>query len=436
MPRTLNSQDGDMQSVEPVNPTQIDVSRSRQWPKRLGITAVGVGLLTGGFYLGNNYRLDFSQPLQPAIIQSSALNNTNSPLFSQVEYLLKNKYLRANDLDDQKLMYGAISGMVSAAGDPYTSFFNPEENKNVESQLTGSYEGIGAELGYNKDKQLTVIAPIKDSPAAVAGVRAGDIIARINDKDSVNMPLSAAVEEIRGKAGTTITLTLVRSGADGPLTLTITRQKITVKSLDLSYKDNSNAPAGNQQIAYIRLSRFGDTTNQEWDTAVNDIVSHQAKALILDLRNNPGGYLDSAIHIGSEFFTDGEIVGQQDAQGHVEKFNVDHRGKLTSIPVVVLINGGSASASEIVSGALKTRNRATLVGENSFGKGSVQQVIDMAQNTSLHVTIAKWLLPDGSNIDKVGIKPTQEVKLTNDDFNQGKDPQLDAAITAASSKIK
>jgi carboxyl-terminal processing protease len=425
------------EAIAAAQPTvEIAPSQSRKWPQRVGVGVVAIGLLAGGFYLGNHYQLDLSQPLRPNLVQRDLSNSTNSPLFSQVEYLLKNKYLRSDQLDDQKLMYGAISGMVAAAGDPYTSFFDPEQNKSIESQLTGSYQGIGAELGYNQDKQLVVIAPLKDSPAAAAGVKAGDIIAKIDDQNSLNLPLSSAVEKIRGKAGTSVALVLVRQGVDDPINLTITRQEITVKSLDLSYKDSPAAAAGNGQIAYVRLSRFGDTTNNEWDTAVSDIVSHGAKALILDLRDNPGGYLDAAIHIGSEFFTDGEIVGQQDAQGHIEKFNVDHAGRLTSLPVVVLINGGSASASEIVSGALKTRHRATLIGENSFGKGSVQQVIDMAQGTSLHVTIAKWLLPDDSNIDKVGIKPDQEVKLTSQDFNQGKDPQLDAAMQAAGSKIK
>jgi carboxyl-terminal processing protease len=399
------------------------------WRKPLGYLVVGLALIAGGFYLGNHYQLDLSQLTNPKVIKTDELGPSGSPLFSQVEYLLQSKYLRANELDEQKLMYGAISGMVAAAGDPYTSFFNPEENKEMESQLNGSYQGVGIELGYNKDKQLVVIAPLKDSPADKAGVRAGDIIARINDDNSLAMPISKAVDIIRGEAGTEVKLTLIRSGASAPIEKNITRREIKVDSLTLSYKEDPTKTAGNQDIAYIRLSRFGDTTIEEWDTAVATLQAHRATSLILDLRDNPGGYLDAAIHIGSEFFSDGEIVGQQDATGHVDKFTVDHRGKLTSIPVVVLINGGSASASEIVSGALKTRNRATIIGENSFGKGSVQQVIDTPNNTSLHVTIAKWLMPDGANIDKVGIKPDIEVGLTEEDFQHGRDPQLDRAIT-------
>lgn len=419
-----------------LEPAAIQTSpQGRRWQKPVALGLVGLLLLGSGFALGNNYRLDLSAPLHPSIIPTSN-QATNSPLFDEVEYLLKNKYLRANQITDQKLMYGAISGMVASAGDPYTSFFDPSQNKDIQSQLSGSYEGIGAELGYNKDKQLVIIAPLKDSPAAAAGIKAGDVIAKIDGNNSVNSSLDDAVSKIRGKAGTTVKLTLVRSDTPNPIDVTITRKQITVNSIDLTFKDNPNAPAGNNQIAYLRLSRFGDTTIQEWDTAVSQITAHGAKALVLDLRDNPGGYFDAAIHVGSEFFTGGEIVGQQDAQGHVQKFNVDHVGQLTAMPTVVLINGGSASAAEIVSGALKTRNRATLIGENSFGKGSVQQVIDLPQSTSLHVTIAKWLLPDGSNIDKVGIKPNQEVTLTSDDAQTGQDPQLDAAVKAAGDKIK
>jgi carboxyl-terminal processing protease len=422
-------------SPEPINNLPVMTNPNhRYWVKPVVATITGIVLLSGGFVLGNNYRVDFTQPLHPAIIQTASANAINSPLFDQVEYLLKNKYLRASQVDDKKLMYGAISGMVASAGDPYTSFFNPDQNKNIQSQLSGSYEGIGAELGYNKDQQLSIIAPLKDSPAAAAGVMTGDIIAKINNNNSLNLVLDDAVTQIRGAAGSTVTLTLIRQGAPEPVVLKITRRQITVDSIDLTYRDDPNAAAGNQQVAYLRLSRFGDTTIQEWDKAVANMVNHKATSLILDLRNNPGGYLDAAIHIGSEFFSDGEIVGQQDAQGKVQKFNIDHQGQLTTIPVVVLINGGSASASEIVSGALKTRHRATLIGENSFGKGSVQEVVPLAQNTSLHVTIAKWLMPDGANIDKVGIKPDQEVKLTSDDITHGLDPQLDAAMAKIAPK--
>lgn len=420
--------------AETTSPSAPSARHMPAWLRPACYTVAGLVLLTGGFWLGNHYQIVFTQ-YRPSIVASSQLSAGTDPLFSQVESLLRTKYLRADQLSDEKLKFGAITGMVAAAGDPYTNFFDPSANQSVEDQLSGNYSGIGAELGYNADKQLVVIAPLKDSPAAKAGIKAGDIIAKIDDANSLTMPVASAVEKIRGKAGTTVTLTILREGQDAQV-ITITRQTITVNSIDVSYKDNPKGPAGNQEVAYIRLSRFGDTTVEEWDKAVADITSHGAKAVILDVRDNPGGYLQAAIHIGSEFFTDGEIVGQQDAQGNVQKFNVDHAGQLTDVPVVVLINGGSASASEIVSGALKTRNRATLIGENSFGKGSVQQVIDLAKGTSLHVTIAKWLLPDGSNIDKVGIKPTQEVKLTSEDVSQGKDPQLDAAIVVVGEKIK
>ena len=274
-----------------------------------------------------------------------------------------------------------------------------------------------------------MIAPIKDSPALKAGIRAGDIILRIDDKDTQNMTLTEAVALIRGEANTEVALTILHKGADSSEVITITRQQITITSVDLSFEDNPETEAKDSSIAYIKLSRFGDTTDTEWDKAVDEVISRNARGLVLDLRNNPGGYLTSAIHIASEFFNDGVIVGQEDASGKVNNFTVDRRGRLQDIPVVVLINQGSASASEIVSGALQARDRAEVIGVKSFGKGSVQQVIDLPNETSLHVTIARWLLPNGQNIDREGIKPDKEVELPEDATAEN-DAQFDAALTA------
>ena len=411
---------------------QTETPMSTNHPRSAWVNLVAaVTLVAGGFILGNHYTVDISHPLHPMIVSTAQASTLDNSLFSQVQELMQDKYLRHNELDKNKMLYGAIEGMVASAGDPYTSFFDPTENKDVESQLSGTYEGIGAELGF-KDKQIVVLSPIKDSPAIEAGVKAGDAILKIGDKDTSGMSLAQAVALIRGKAGSPVTLTILHEGADKSQTITLTRRQINVESVDVSFKHDPNSPQADTDVAYVKLSRFGDTTIDEWDKAVDQITSHGAKEMVLDLRNNPGGYFDAAIHVGSEFFKDGVIVGQKDAQGKVQNYQVDHAGRLTDMPVVVLINEGSASASEIVSGALHARHRAELIGENSFGKGSVQQVIDLAQGTSLHVTIAKWLTPDGNNIDKVGIKPDQTVKLTDDDFNAGRDPQLDAALKAAS----
>ena len=250
------------------------------------------------------------------------------------------------------------------------------------------------------------------------------------------MTLTEAVSLIRGEAGTEVKLTVFHLGAEESEVIAITRQQITITSVDLTFEDNPTVEGEDDDLAYLKLSRFGDTTDQEWDQAVDQILQRDAKALVLDLRNNPGGYLQTAIHIGSEFFKDGVIVGQQDASGEVQNFNVDHVGRLQNIPVVVLINQGSASASEIVSGALQARDRGEVIGVTSFGKGSVQQVIDLPNNTSLHVTIAKWMLPNGQNIDKEGIKPDREVKIEEQDLEAQKDPQLDAALQSAGQAAK
>ena len=392
-----------------------------------GVTLSAVALLGTGFWFGNNYRLTYSSPFAPRFVATSSLEILNDPLVGEVKELMQTKYLRRSDLDQKKLLYGAITGMVASAGDPYTSFFDPSQNKNVESQLSGTYEGIGAQLGY-KNKQLVVVAPIKDSPAAASGVKAGDYLLKIDSRSTNGMNLSDAVDLIRGKANTTVMLTLVRDGSDKPIILSLTRKEITIKSIDLTYKDNPATPDTDTDVAYLKLNRFGDTTISEWDAAVADIKAKGAKELVLDLRDNPGGYLEAAIHIGSEFFKDGKIVGEQNAQGQKTYSSVDHVGQLINLPTSVLINKGSASASEIVSGALQARNRAKLLGENSFGKGSVQQVIELSQGTSLHVTIAKWLLPNDKNIDQVGIKPDIEVKSAGTDTAGGTDAQLDAAI--------
>jgi carboxyl-terminal processing protease len=407
---------------------------ARSIHRSAGLFIGGIALLAAGFWLGNRYQPVIILPTEGGnripLISFVRSDGTaiNDPLFNQVKGLMDDRYLRQNELDQKKMLYGAIQGMVGAAGDPYTAFFDPEQNEGVKGQLSGTYEGIGAQLGF-KEKQLVVIAPLKDSPAAKAGVKAGDALLKIDDATTDGMSLDQAVSKIRGKAGTSIKLTLNRDSLDKPEILTITRQQITIDSIELSYKDNPDTSAVDEDIAYLKINRFGDTTIQEWDEAVATIRARGSKQLLLDVRDNPGGYLGAAIHIGSEFFTDGVIVGEENAKGQKEEFSVDHRGQLTTIPTVVLINKGSASASEIVAGALQGRNRAKLVGQNSFGKGSVQEVIELQDGTSLHVTIAKWLLPNGANIDKVGIKPDQVVELTDEDANANRDPQLDAAIT-------
>ena len=348
-------------------------------------------------------------------------------------------------LDPQKLLDGAIHGMVNAIGDPYTSYFNVEENKQARDSLNGKYEGIGAQLGYDANKNIIIQTPLKDSPAQMAGLLSGDYILKIDQKETAGMSIEGAVSLIRGQAGTSVTLTIMRQGFSEPKPITITRQTIKIESVEWSDKGDG--------IVYIKLSRFGETTNLEWDKAIDQIVYQvpNIKGVVLDVRNNPGGYLDSAVHISSEFISSGVIVTEHISDGTSNPFRVSKVGKLTDnkIKVYVLINQGSASAAEIVAGALNERRDAVIIGKRSFGKGSVQKSLEYPDGTALHVTIAKWLTPDNNWIDKYnsefvdskynekdadnneikgGIKPDQEIDVTDEDIKAQKDVQLEKAV--------
>lgn len=389
----------------------------------------------GGVYLGVR---------QPALL--SSITGSNRPdvvvynkdsqpdtkievdmsLFWEVLGLMEKNYLDMGDVKGDDLLYGAINGMVSAAGDPYTSFFQPNDNVDFKEGLEGLYEGIGAQLGYNDSKALVVMAPLEGSPAEKAGVRAGDQILTVNEEDVAGWSIPKAVEAIRGDAGTEVTLMLYRESGDKagtPFEVKVKREQIKLPAVRLTYVDN-------KQYAHLRVLRFGSDTITEWDKAVDELTKSGVKGVILDVRNNPGGYLNAAIHLASEFFKDGVVVKRQGIDG-VQEFKVNHQCRLCEIPVVVLINKGSASASEILAGSIQARGRGKLIGENSFGKGTVQEAIELRSGTSLHVTTARWLMPDDKNIHKVGLKPEVEVKTeaASGPFGDGADDaQLQKAI--------
>lgn len=350
-------------------------------------------------------------------------SNVDFSLFWNVWDRLEKNYIDKKALDPQKMVWGAISGMVSSLGDPYTVFLTPEQQKESKDDLGGQFEGIGAQLGI-KDKKIVVVAPLKDTPAELAGIKPGDWILKVDGKDTTNWTLPEAVSKIRGPRGTTVVLTIVHEDQDKPIEIPITRAQILVKSVEWSRVADKN-------VAYLKLSRFGDQTNEEWQKAVEEIVAtyqkKEVKGLVLDLRNNPGGYLNGAVFIAGEFLPQASLVVQQeDASGLRQNYNVDRPGKLIKIPLVVLINKGSASASEIVAGALRDYARAKLVGETSFGKGSIQEAQELSSGAGLHITTAKWILPKGDWINGKGIKPDIEVKM--DEKNPQADPQLEKAI--------
>lgn len=306
--------------------------------------------------------------------------------------------------------------------------------------MAGKFEGIGAELGI-KDKQIIVVAPLDGSPARAAGIRSGDAILKVNESGTLGWTLGQAVEKIRGPKGTKVSLLILHKGDTVPKNVQIVRNTITVKSVTSWVKpikevEGINQTAvlkqvGEKKVAYIRLSQFGDATNQEWVAVTNDVNLMLARdpsavGVILDLRNNPGGYLTDAVFIASEFIKSGTVVMQEDRQGERTKMNVSRKGLLTDIPLIVLINKGSASASEIVAGAISDHKRGTLVGETSFGKGTIQQAEDLSAGASIHVTIAKWLTPNGTWVHQKGLTP--DVQVAVDTKSPDRDAQLEKAI--------
>lgn len=350
-------------------------------------------------------------------------------------------YIDAATLDSQKMVWGAITGMVSAVGDPYTVFLPPKENKEFKEDLGGQFDGIGAQLGL-KDDHIIVIAPLKGTPAERAGIKPGDFIMKVNGEETTGWSVPQAVTKIRGPHGTNVKLSILHESAVVPVDMDIMRDTILVPSVDSWVKKvgeiteitglpSTKSLDQTQRIAYLRLSRFGDHTNEDWTKAVDELLATKKKGgykgLIFDLRNNPGGYLEGSVFIGSEFVEKGTIVSQVNSDGTKQSYDVDRRGRLLDIPLVVLVNKGSASAAEIVAGALRDYKRATIVGETTFGKGSVQTPFDIAQGTGLHITTGKWLLPKGDSISKVGVKPDVEVKL-DDASTATTDAQLGKAV--------
>lgn len=353
--------------------------------------------------------------------QSAQSQQVDFSLFWKVMETLPQRYIDKSAIEGQKLLYGAISGMVKSLGDPYTAFLDPKQNDAVSDELSGSYEGVGIQIGFNKEKRLVVIAPLKGTPAEAAGVRPKDLILKIGNRDTFDITLPEAVDLIRGQKGTKVKLELLHDGEEKHFEKEIERAQIDVKSVEVEFKQ-----AKKGEVAVIRVSRFGEKTVEEWDNAVADILSRgNIAAVIVDVRNNPGGLLTAAIHLGSEFVK-GTIVKQESGDGSVQSLNADHAGRMLTMPVAVLINEGSASASEIFAGAIRDNKRGKLIGQKSFGKGTVQDVVPFAGGSSLHVTIAKWLTPKGDSIHEVGISPDvlAEDKLDPND----PDKQLEKAL--------
>lgn len=337
--------------------------------------------------------------------------------------IAEGKYVDIDKVKRQDMVYGAISGMVKALGDPYSVFFNPEESKIFKSEIQGEFEGVGMEIGIRKEI-LTVIAPLKGSPAERSGIRAGDKILKIDDKITPDLTVEEAVRLIRGPKGTKVKLTIARNGDEESRVIEIERDVIKIPVIDTETKEDLG------DIFVIRLYNFSENSPGSFRSALREMIEKNRGKLIIDLRNNPGGFLEAAVDIASWFLPQGDVVVTENYGGREE--NKMHRSKgyniFKNLPMVVLVNQGSASASEILAGALKDHGKAKLIGEKTFGKGSVQEFLPLTAETSIKITVAKWLTPNGYSISEGGLAPDIEIKSTKEDISAGRDPVMERAI--------
>jgi len=367
-----------------------------------------------GFLVGHK-NLQFEKAFVPKITntQLSKPKEIDFSLFWDVFNKIEQQY--PGTVDRQNLIYGAIKGLVSGIGDPYSVFYAPGELKEFIEDLSGEFEGVGIEID-EKDGKIVVVAPLEGTPAQKAGIKAGDIIVKIDNVSTEGMPIDEAVSRIRGKKGTTVTLTISRNGWISPQDFTIKREMIKVESVIYKLEDN---------IGYLQISQFGDDTIPLLKKYAKKITKDNPKGIILDLRNDPGGYLDGSIDCASLFLPKGNtVVIEEDKNGKKDEKKTTLEPTLGNYKVIVLINKGSASAAEIVAGALKDWGKATLVGETTFGKGSVQELEELSQGAALRLTIAKWLTPKGTQISGKGIEP--DIVIQDDEKTQ-QDEQLEKA---------
>lgn len=348
-------------------------------------------------------------------------------LFWEAYYKLLNNFSDPQKITPQSIVYGAIEGMVNALNDPYTNFFTPEDSKIFEEDVKGVFEGIGIEIGKRKGL-IQVIAPLEGTPAKKAGLKAGDKILAVDDKSIEKFSLEEVIKMIRGPKGTKVKLTIIRDEWSAPKDIEIQRDVINIPSLKFELKENNT-------IAYIKIYHFSEKAAEDFKNIAFEIIKTPAKKIIIDLRNNPGGYLEVAQYIASWFIKEGGVVAiEKIGEKETKEFKSLGPGIFSSYKIVVLINKGSASASEILAGALKdNKEDVILVGEQSFGKGSVQIIEKLRDNSSLKITVAKWLTPKGEMIDEIGLKPDIEVKYENnssenEDKEETKDIQLEKAL--------
>src|SRR6056297_311876 len=384
------------------------------------VLAVLIGLFFGGYVAGKVTSGKLNLRFNPDMYQQTELPEIfESNLIEQIWTILQTDYVHGDKIKQKELFYGAMKGFVSGVGDPYTVFLDPETSKDFEEQMSGEFEGIGAEIAM-RDEVVTIVAPLPGTPADKAGLMPEDKIYKVDEKETVGMSLEEVVKLIRGPKGTEVTLLIVR-GSEPPQEVVITRGLIEVKSVEWEERPDD--------IVYVEISSFNEDTVPLFRKMINKVDFSTKTGLIMDLRSNPGGLLQAALEIPSYWVEKNQVV-------LVEKFSEDKQTQYTAgnsdyfadIPTVVLIDQGSASGSEIVAGALQDYDKATIVGKKSFGNGSVQSLRKLPDGSSIKVTVAEWLTPNGRGINEQGIQPDVEIDYTRENYENDKDPQLEKAI--------
>jgi carboxyl-terminal processing protease len=397
----------------------------KYWPNKVLIPLIVAVSFVGGFFVNDIFDItnvfeirEREAPTEFGDKEKGQPVELDFSLFWDAWNLVSEKHIDKHEFDLVKMRDGAISGMIEAIGDPFTSYLPPRETKQFFDDISGEFSGVGIEIGI-RDGVLTVIAPLEGTPADEAGMMAGDKIIEIDEEITIDMSLDEAVKMIRGKKGTKVVLTVNRDGE--VIEFPIIRDEIKIPAVKLNYINND--------IAHLKVITFNGNVDSEFENAVRNIMNKKIEMIILDLRNNPGGLLNSSIKLSSYFLDKDDIVTIEDfGNGMRNEFKSDINGRLRNKKVVVLINRGSASASEIMAGALRDNNKILLVGETTFGKGSVQELENLKDKSSIKYTIARWLTPLGHSIDKTGLDPDIEVEISKEELEQDLDPQLDRAV--------
>lgn len=410
----------------------MKIAQFKDWLKSNLLVLLTIPALFVGFGIG----IVFDQYSRPSVDKITSVINkeTNKPdgldfnVFWDVWHQVEDKYVERQKLDYKKMIYGAINGMLGSLGDPYTIFMPPQETKDFTEEVkNGEFGGVGIEIGVRKNV-ITVIAPLPNTPASHAGILAGDKVLKIDNTITSNLSLDGAVQLIRGEANTEVTLTIGREGEQSPREFKLRREVIKIPIIRVDDKDG---------FAYVRFYQFTQNSAQEFRIMALKLLQQNPKGIILDLRNNPGGYLDVSVDLASWFLPLGKVVVTEDF-GNGKKYDYKSSGynQLSKFPLVILLNQGSASASEILAGALRDQSGIKLVGDKSFGKGSVQELEDIKGGSSLKITVAKWLTPKGISISDNGLAPDVEVKMTEENINNNVDPQLDKALEIIKGLVK